>query len=92
VGQFIAGHKITYPILFDMGQVAYSYILKPSFDLPQLFLIDARGMIHNSFEYSLLTRDIFEGNGLLTEIDKMLAPSGSTPPAPAPKSSTKKQK
>src|SRR5881397_835955 len=24
VGQFISAHKITYPILFDMGQVAYS--------------------------------------------------------------------
>src|ERR1051325_10639526 len=67
VNQYIAGHNITYPVLFDMGQVAYSYILKPSFDLPQIFLIDANGMIYNSFGYSPMTRDIFEGNGLMTE-------------------------
>jgi peroxiredoxin len=82
VGQFIAAHKVTYPILFDMGQVAYSYILKPTFDLPQLFLIDARGMIHNRFEYSPMTRDIFEGNALTVELDRMLAQSGATPSAP----------
>ena len=91
VGQFIAGHKITYPILFDMGQVAYSYILKPSFDLPQVFLIDARGMIYNSFGYSPMTRDIFEGNGLMVEVDRMLAQSGSTTSAPAPRSSPSKK-
>jgi len=91
VGQFIAGHKITYPILFDMGQVAFSYLLKPSFDLPQLFLIDANGMIYKSFEYSVMTRDIFEGNGLTVEIDRMLAQSGSMPSAPASKGSSKKK-
>ena len=92
VGQFIAGHKITYPILFDMGQVAYSYILKPSFDLPQIFLIDPRGMIYNSFGYSPMTRDIFEGNGLIVEIDRVLAQSGTVPSEPAPKGSPPKKK
>jgi len=91
VSQFIAAHKITYPILFDMGQVAYSYLLKPSFELPQLFLIDANGMIYKNFEYSLMTRDIFEGNGMLAELDRMLAQPGSLPSAPAAKSSTKKK-
>jgi peroxiredoxin len=86
VNQYIAGHKITYPILFDMGQAAYSYVLKPSFDLPQVFLIDANGMIFNSFGYSPMTRDIFEGNGLFNEIDKMFAGSASAAPkAPAKK-------
>jgi peroxiredoxin len=84
VAQFIAAHKVAYPILFDMGQVAYSYILKPSFDLPHLFLIDSRGMIYSSFGYSPMTRDIFEGNGLIAEIDKMLAQSGSAPPKSPP--------
>ena len=88
VGQYIAGHKIAYPILFDMGQVAYSYILKPSFDLPQVFLIDANGMIYNSFGHSPLTRDIFEGNGLINELDKMLA----EPEAAAPKTLPAKKK
>jgi peroxiredoxin len=79
VGQFITNHKITWPILFDMGQVAYSYVLKPSFDLPQLFLIDASGMIYSSFGYSPMTRDIFEGNGLLVEVGRMLLQGGSAP-------------
>lgn len=58
VGQYIAAHKITYPVLFDMGQVAYSYVLKPSFDLPQIYLIDAKGMIVSSYGYSPLTQSI----------------------------------
>ncbi|MBZ5583747.1 MAG: TlpA family protein disulfide reductase, partial [Acidobacteriia bacterium] len=28
VRQYIAGHKIAYPVLFDQGQMEYSYILK----------------------------------------------------------------
>ena len=72
VGQFIAGHKITYPVLFDMGQAAYSYLLVQRFDLPQVFLIDAKGMIQQHYEYGLLTRDIFECNGLLTEVERLL--------------------
>lgn len=77
VNQFIAGHQITYPVLFDMGQVAYSYVLKGSVDLPQVFLIDSKGMIYSQFGYSPMTRDIFEGNGLLNEIDRMLAAGGA---------------
>ena len=88
VGQYIAGHKINYPVLFDMGQVAYSYILKPSFDLPQVILIDANGMIYNSFGYGPLTRDIFEGNGLTRELDRML----TQPAAAAPKAVPAKKK
>jgi peroxiredoxin len=72
VGQFIEGHKITYPILFDMGQAAFSYVKTARFDLPQVYLIDAKGMIYAHFEYSLLSHEIFEGNGLAYEIDRML--------------------
>jgi len=79
MSQFVAGHQLTYPLLFDMGQVAYSYILKPRFDLPAVFVIDANGMIHNSFEYGPMTRDIFEGNGLLNELDKMLGAPTAAP-------------
>ncbi len=78
VGNFIAEHKITYPVLFDVGQVAYSYLMRPRFDLPQVFLIDARGMIQQHYEYGLLTRDIFEGNGLLNEVQRLLA-AGAAP-------------
>jgi peroxiredoxin len=73
VAKYIAGHRVTYPILFDAGQMAYSYVRSPSFDTPHVFLIDANGTIENDWGYSLTTRDIFEGNGLMSEIDSLLA-------------------
>jgi peroxiredoxin len=79
--QFAKGHKLTYPLLFDQGQAAYSYARSPSFDLPAVYLIDANGMIRNSWVDGVLTKDIFEGNGLSREIDKLLAGA----PAPAKK-------
>src|SRR2546422_3831162 len=53
VAEYIAKYKIKSPILFDCGQVAYSY-LKPtsnSIEIPHVFLIDADGMIRNDFDY-----------------------------------------
>ena len=73
VAQYISGHRITYPVLFDAGQMAYSYLLKTHFDTPCVFLIDAGGTIKNDWEYSLITHDIFEGNGLMPEIDSLLS-------------------
>jgi len=35
--------------------------------------IDAGGTIQNDWTYNLLTRDIFEGNGLMPEIDSLLS-------------------
>lgn len=75
VGQFITSHKIGYPILFDCGQAAYSYMRVQSFSLPQLFLIDQQGMIRNQYSYSATTREIFEGNGLAAEVDRLLPPA-----------------
>lgn len=83
VADYIVQHKIKSPILFDCGQVAYSY-LKPattSIAIPHVFLIDAEGMIRNDFSYGPNTTNIFEGNGLFAELDKMLA----VKPAGAPK-------
>jgi hypothetical protein len=53
--------------------MAYSYVRSASFDTPHVFLIDARGTIENDWGYSVTTRDIFEGNGLMSEIDSLLA-------------------
>src|ERR1700728_2221928 len=39
VKQFVAGHKVGYPILLDMGQMEYSYVLKPNVDLPHVYVI-----------------------------------------------------
>ena len=86
VKQFVAANKITTPILFDTGQVALSYVHwmpgKPTgFDLPRVFIIDTTGVIRRDLEYSLLTREIFEGRGLFAELDRML----QSKPAPAGK-------
>jgi peroxiredoxin len=91
VNAFIKGHFINYPVLFDMGQAAYSYIRKQQFDLPQVYLIDANGIIFNRYGYSALTKDIFEGNGLMNEIDRMLG-SAAPPPAAAAKPASAKKK
>ena len=76
VGDYIAKNKITTPILFDCGQVAFSY-LKPSspqITIPHVFLIDEAGIIKNDFGFATANAAIFEGKALFTEIDKMLAP------------------
>jgi peroxiredoxin len=77
VAAYIAGHNIAYPILFDCGQVAYSYLRVVQFDLPQVFLIDANGMIQRHYEYGAMTRDVFEGDGLMAEVDRVLGTGGS---------------
>ena len=73
---YIAGHNITYPILFDCGQVAYSYLRVVQFDLPQVYLIDASGMIQRHYEYGPMSRDIFEGNGLMPEVERLVGLAG----------------
>jgi peroxiredoxin len=90
VARFIAGHGITYPIVFDSGQAAYSYMKVMKFDLPQVFLVDADGIVFNRYGYSALTKDVFEGDGLLNEIDRLFASSRPKPPSPA-KSGAKKK-
>ena len=80
---FSNGHKLLYPMLYDQGQVAVSYVRAQSLDLPAVWLIDSGGMIRNSWQNNALTKDIFEGNGLAKEIDKVLA--GAAPATPAKK-------
>ena len=79
--QYVAGHKLTYPLLMDQGQVAASYVRAPSLEFPTIYLIDAKGMIRSHYEYGPIAKDIFEGTGLAREIDRMLAPAPATPPA-----------
>ena len=81
VNKFSRDNGISYPILFDCGQAAGSYMLatpqKPSFDTPHVFLIDEAGIIKNDFGYSVLTLGIFEGRGLFAEVEKLLQPAAS---------------
>ncbi|MBZ5595323.1 MAG: TlpA family protein disulfide reductase [Acidobacteriia bacterium] len=72
VKQYVAQHKLTYPLLFDCGQVAASYMKAPSFDVPHLFIVDAQGMIQSDYGYSPFNRGIFEGRDLFAELDRML--------------------
>ncbi len=80
VGQFISAHSIAYPILFDSGQMEYSYVRKMSVDNPYVFVIDAGGIIRDDFGYSAFTKDLFEGNGLFAVIDRALNPNASMRP------------
>jgi peroxiredoxin len=78
VADYITQHKIKSPILFDCGQVAYSYLkpTSPTITIPHVFLIDAEGMIRNDFAFGNDTMEIFQGKGLFAEIDKLLAAKG----------------
>ena len=80
MSQYVAGHKLTYPLLMDQGQVAASYVRAPSLEFPTIYLIDAQGMIRSHYEYGPIAKDIFEGTALTREIDKMLAPVPASPP------------
>jgi peroxiredoxin len=71
--QFTAGHKITYPIVFDSGQMCFSYVRNPNLQFPRLYIIDNSGMIASDNEFSPLTAALFEGNGLSPVIDRLLA-------------------
>lgn len=82
---YVKQHKMTTPVLFDCGSVAVAYMRSVSFDTPHVFLIDARGTIRNDFTYSPETARLFEGKGLLAEVEKLLAA-----PAPAAKNAPKK--
>ncbi len=77
VADYITKYKIKSPILFDCGQVAYSYLkpdsANPTITIPHVFLIDGEGMIRNDFAFGDKTLEIFQGKGLFAEIDKLLA-------------------
>ena len=76
VADFIAGHRIKYPILLDIGQVAYSYVLTQTLAFPHLYMIDGAGTIRRDYLYGPLTREIFEGDQLAAEITRLL-PAGA---------------
>jgi len=77
VARFVAEHKVTTPLLFDCGQVSASYLKatpqNPRASVPHLFLIDGEGTIRNDFGYGFDTKNIFEGEGLYLEIERLLA-------------------
>ena len=76
VTQYIAQHKLTYPLVFDCGQVAASYMKatpqNTGFGVPHLFIIDAQGMIQNDYGYGPFSQGIFEGRDLFSELDRLV--------------------
>jgi peroxiredoxin len=76
VASYIQGHKVDYPILFDSGQMMYSYVLTPKVEYPHIYVIDGHGAIRFDYPYDVTTRDVFEGKGLFTAIDRLLAEQG----------------
>ena len=79
--KFTADHKLTWPLVLDMGQVAMSYVRTGAINFPTLYLVDGAGMIAGHWEYGALTKEIFEGTQLSREIDKLLGLSTPAPPA-----------
>ena len=79
VAQYIAGHQVRYPILFDAGQMAFSYFRSTTFDNPHIYLIDAYGTIKSDFGYGPMTKEIFEGKALFPEIDRLLGSGAGAP-------------
>ena len=79
VRKYIADHKVTVPVLYDTGQVSISYFKatpqNPDIHVPHLFIIDAQGIIQNDYPYTPLTKGIFEGRDLFSELDQMLSKS-----------------
>jgi peroxiredoxin len=77
VSKFIEINKVTVPVVCDMGQMTASYFkatpaTMQHIEVPHLFLIDKKGTIRNDFGYDETTRNVFEGEGLFAEIDKLL--------------------
>lgn len=79
VQEYIAAHKITFPILFDCGQVAASYLRitpqNPTIQVPHVFVINRQGTIVADHGYGAGTEKLFEAPEFFAEIDKLVAPS-----------------
>jgi peroxiredoxin len=76
VTAYIKEHNITIPVLFDCGQVTASYLkLGPSTPrvyFPHAFIVDPEGNIVNDWVYGAGNENIFEGDGFIKEIDKLM--------------------
>jgi peroxiredoxin len=83
--KFISDNKVTFPILFDCGQAVYSYVrpnpLNPRVELPHLYIVDREGYILKDLVFGPETEEVFRGEGLFKELDRILGPA-SKPAAP----------
>jgi len=60
--KFISDNKLTFPILFDCGQVVYSYVrpnpLNPRVELPHLYIVDREGYILKDLVFGPETEEV----------------------------------
>jgi thiol-disulfide isomerase/thioredoxin len=71
--EYVASHGIPYPVLLDQGQVAASYVRASRLSFPTIYLVDAEGMLFDHFTYGPMTQDIFEGDGLIHQLERLMA-------------------
>ena len=68
--RFARDHKISWPMLFDSGQVMMSYLkatpANPTVHFPHLFIVDGNGTIRYDFE------GVEDSAEISAEIDKLL--------------------
>ena len=68
--KFSAEHKLSWPVLFDSGQVMMSYLkvtpVNPQVHFPHVFIVDGNGMIRYDFEGAMNAGEVS------AEIDKLL--------------------
>ncbi len=74
IQSYVRGHGVTWPHLYDQGQVAASYVRASGMNFPTVYLVDQGGMLAGHWEYSVLATGFFEGDQLAREIDRLLAP------------------
>lgn len=72
---FVKSHGVTWPHLYDQGQVAASYVRAPGLNFPAVYLVDQNGMIAGHWEYSVLSPGFFEGDQLDREIARLVSPA-----------------
>lgn len=75
--QYAARYKVTSTLLFDYGLTTAAYMQvtpkNPTVNFPHVFVIDPKGTIREDYPYSEANLAIFEGNGLIPVIDRLLA-------------------
>jgi peroxiredoxin len=74
---YIKDHNITVPILFDCGQMTASYLKigpsRPTVTFPHVFIVDPAGNLINDWAYTAGNENIFERDGFIKEIDKLMS-------------------
>lgn len=77
VKKYLTDNGLDLTVLFDCGQMAAAYLKlgpqRPSFEVPHFFVIDPSGRIVEDYGYGLLSKGIFEGDGLFKILDKYVS-------------------